>query len=43
MINKYIIDYFEILKLSNLEEYWIIFNKTTVNNILPNIEFIRIV
>ena len=43
MINNYVINYFDILKLSHLEEHWIIFIKITVNNILPNIEFIRIV
>lgn len=41
-VNNYVIDYFDIFKLFNLEENWIIFVKTTVNNILPNITFIRI-
>lgn len=42
MNDNCVINYFDIFNLFKLG-YWIVFVKTTVNNILPNIEFIRIV
>lgn len=42
MNDNYVINYFDICNLFKLG-YWIVFVKIIVNNILLNIEFIRIV